>query len=247
MFRHRVFFMQFFCNWRVIAVYSMLQNLVLKPSARRINFKKIHLGIYDFFSVTVYTKYHNMLRPSLTLILVLSTVSGCISTTKPPTAFTAQVDNEITDPSAIQTAKAHAVQSRVEFQQSQQNSGNQYASQPYDPSGYVQGQFIPASGPPEGIQPRTATVANASFEVSPRDQKAAEKLNYASLPNIRVVGTIAVPEGAKVLIQRDEEDSIIRRVGEEIVHAGEKYSIRKITESGEVILESPNAQFFSIR
>lgn len=239
--------MQFFCNWRVIAVYSMLQNLVLKPSARRINFKKIHLGIYDFFSVTVYTKYHNMLRPSLTLILVLSTVSGCISTTKPPTAFTAQVDNEITDPSAIQTAKAHAVQSRVEFQQSQQNSGNQYASQPYDPSGYVQGQFIPASGPPEGIQPRTATVANASFEVSPRDQKAAEKLNYASLPNIRVVGTIAVPEGAKVLIQRDEEDSIIRRVGEEIVHAGEKYSIRKITESGEVILESPNAQFFSIR
>ena len=239
--------MKFFCNWRVIAVYSMLQNLVLKPSARRINFKKIHLGIYDFFSVTVYTKYHNMLRPSLTLILVLSTVSGCISTTKPPTAFTARVDNEITDPSAIQNAKAQAAQSRVDFQQRQQNSGNQYASQPYDPSGYEQGQFIPASVPPEGIQPRTATVANASFEVSPRDQKAAEKLTYARLPNIRVVGTIAVPDGAKVLIQRDKEDSIIRRVGEEIVHAGEKYSIKRITESGEVILESSNAQFFSIR
>ena len=78
-------------------------------------------------------------------------------------------------------------------------------------------------------------------------KKPAEKLNYARLPNIRVVGTIAVPDGAKVLIQRDKEDSIIRRVGEEISHAGEKYSIRKITESGEVILESSNAQLASIR
>ncbi|MFL2863993.1 MAG: hypothetical protein ACJZ8Y_02145 [Pirellulaceae bacterium] len=75
-----------------------------------------------------------------------------MSTTKPSTAFTAQVENEITDPSAIQNAKVQAAQSRVEFQQSQQNGGNQYAPQPYDPSGYVQGQFIPASGPPEGIQ-----------------------------------------------------------------------------------------------
>ena len=188
-----------------------------------------------------------MLRLSLIVILILPTVSGCMSTTKPSTAFTAQVENEITDPLAIQNAKAQAAQSRVEFQQRQQNSGNQYAVQPYDSSGYVQGQFIPASGPPEGIQSGVVPVTGTSFEVSPRDEKPAEKLNYARLPNIRVVGTIAVPDGAKVLIQRDEEDSIIRRVGEEIVHAGEKYSIRKVTESGEVILESSNAQFFSIR
>ena len=188
-----------------------------------------------------------MLRLSLTVILILPTVSGCMSTTKPSTAFTAQVENEITDPSAIQNAKAQAAQSRVEFQQSQQNSGNQYAVQPYDSSDYVQGQFIPASGPPEGLQSGVVPVTGANFEVSPRNEKPAEKLNYARLPNIRVVGTIAVPDGAKVLIQRDKEDSIIRRVGEEIVHAGEKYSIKRITESGEVILESSNAQFFSIR
>ena len=188
-----------------------------------------------------------MLRLSLTVILILPTVSGCMSTTKPSTAFTAQVENELTDQSVIQNAKAQAAQSRVEFQQRQQNSGNQYAVQPYDSSGYAQGQFIPASGPPEGIQSGVVPVTGASFEVSPRDEKPAEKLNYARLPNIRVVGTIAVPDGAKVLIQRDKEDSIVRRVGEEIVHAGEKYSIRKITESGEVILESSNAKFFSIR
>ena len=93
-----------------------------------------------------------MLRLSLTVILILPTVSGCMSTTKPSTAFTVQVENEITDPSAIQNAKAQAAQSRVEFQQSQQNSGNQYAVQPYDSSDYVQGQFISASGPPEGLQ-----------------------------------------------------------------------------------------------
>lgn len=188
-----------------------------------------------------------MLRLSLTVTLILSTASGCISTTKPSTAFTAQVENEITDPSAIQNAKVHAAQSRVEFQQSQQNSGNQYAPQSYDPSGYGQGQFIPASGPPEGIQSGAVPVTGASFEVSPRDEKPVEKLNHASLPNIRVVGTIAVPDGAKALIQRDDEESVIRRVGEEIVHAGKKYSVRKITKSGEVILESPNAELFSIR
>ena len=224
-----------FSIWYLKSLAAVL-TLIILPRVQRFLSKKM------FFK-----KYQDMLRLSLTVILILPTVSGCMSTTKPSAVFTAQVENELTDPSAIQNAKAQAAQSRVDFQQRQQNSGNQYAVQPYDSSGYVQGQFIPASGPPEGIQSGVIPVNDTSFEVSPNDEKPAEKLTYARLPNIRVVGTIAVPDGAKVLIQRDKEDSIIRRVGEEIVYAGEKYSIKKITESGEVILESSNAQFFSIR
>ena len=48
------------------------------------------------------------------------------------------------------------------------------------------------------------------------------------------------------MIQRGEEDSVIRHVGEEIVHAGQAYSIKKITKSGEVIVESEKSQLFSI-
>ena len=124
-----------------------------------------------------------MLRLSLIVILILPTVSGCMSTTKPSTAFTAQVENEITDPLAIQNAKAQAAQSRVEFQQRQQNSGNQYAVQPYDSSGYLQGQFIPASGPPEGIQSGVVPVTGTSFEVSPRDEN---RLRNSTMPDCRI-------------------------------------------------------------
>ncbi|MEC9095078.1 MAG: hypothetical protein VX776_00515, partial [Planctomycetota bacterium] len=76
-----------------------------------------------------------MLRLSLIAILILSTVSGCISTTESPTAFTAQVQNEITDQSVLQSAKEQVAQSRADFQHSQaavlnhQHSDNHY-SQP---------------------------------------------------------------------------------------------------------------------
>ena len=187
-----------------------------------------------------------MLRLSLTVILILSTVSGCISTTEPSTAFTAQVENEIVDRSAIQNAKAQAAQSRVEFQQNQQNSGDQYSPQVYEPSAYVQSQFIPASGPPEIIQSGIDPVTDAISEFSPADEGEVEKLNYSSLPNIRVVGVIAFPGGAKAMIQCGDADAVIRHVGEKIVHDGQSYSIKKIAKSGEVIVESAKSQFFSI-
>ena len=187
-----------------------------------------------------------MLRLSLTVILILSTVSGCISPTNPSAAFTAQVENEIPDRAAIQNANAQAAQSRVEFQQNQQNSGARYSPQTYDPSGYVQSQFIPASGRPKDIQSGTDPVTDAISEVAPADEEEVEKLNYSSLPDVRIVGVIAVPGGAKAMIQRGEEDSVIRHVGEEIVHDGQTYSIKKITKSGEVIVESEKSQLFSI-
>ena len=194
-----------------------------------------------------------MLRLSLTVILILSTVSGCISTTEPPTAFTAQVQNEITDQSVLQSAKEQVTQSRVDFQHSQasvlnhQRSDNHYSQPLYAPSDYEQSRFVPVSGNPASIQSPPQPIANTIFQASPADEEVVEKSSYSRLPNIRVVGTIAVPGGAKALIQSDGEDSVMCRVGEKIMHAGQSYSVRKITNAGEVIVESENAQFSSIR
>ena len=58
---------------------------------------------------------------------------------------------------------------------------------------------------------------------------------------------IAFPGGAKAMIQCGDAASVIRHVGEKIVHDGQSYSIKKIAKSGEVIVESAKSQFFSIR
>ena len=192
-----------------------------------------------------------MLRLSLFVIFILLTVSGCISTTESPPAFTAQVQNEITDRSVIQSAKEQAARSRADFQQSQpsvlnhQHSNNHYSQPLYKESDYAPSRFVPVSANPENIQ--SPSFADSGFQVSPVDEEVVEKSSYSRLPNIRVVGTIAVPGGAKVLIQSENNDSVMRRVGEKIMHAGQSYFIKKITNSGEVIVESESAQLSSIR
>ena len=192
-----------------------------------------------------------MLRLSLFVIFILLTVSGCISTTESPPAFTAQVQNEITDRSVIQSAKEQAARSRADFQQSQpsvlnhQHNDNHYSQPLYKESDYAPSRFVPVSANPENIQ--SPSFADSGFQVSPVDEEVVEKSSYSRLPNIRVVGTIAVPGGAKVLIQSENNDSVMRRVGEKIMHAGQSYFIKKITNSGEVIVESESAQLSSIR
>ncbi len=192
-----------------------------------------------------------MLRFSLFVIFILLTGSGCISTTESPPAFTAQVQNEITDRSVIQSAKEQAARSRADFQQSQpsvlnhQHNDNHYSQPLYKESDYAPSRFVPISPNPENIQ--SPSIADSGFQVSPVDEEVVEKSSYSRLPNIRVVGTIAVPGGAKALIQSENNDSVMRRVGEEIMHAGQSYSIKKITNSGEVIVESESAQLSSIR
>lgn len=192
-----------------------------------------------------------MLRFSLFVIFILLTGSGCISTTESPPAFTAQVQNEITDRSVIQSAKEQAARSRADFQQSQpsvlnhQHNDNHYSQPLYKESDYAPSRFVPVSANPENIQ--SPSFADSGFQVSPVDEEVVEKSSYSRLPNIRVVGTIAVPGGAKVLIQSENNDSVMRRVGEKIMHAGQSYSIKKITNSGEVIVESESAQLSSIR
>ena len=192
-----------------------------------------------------------MLRFSLFVIFILLTGSGCISTTESPQAFTAQVQNEITDRSVIQSAKEQAARSRADFQQSQpsvlnhQHSNNHYSQPLYKESDYAPSRFVPISANPENIQ--SPSFADSGFQVSPVDEEVVEKSSYSRLPNIRVVGTIAVPGGAKALIQSENNDSVMRRVGEKIMHAGQSYSIKKITNSGEVIVESESAQLSSIR
>ena len=192
-----------------------------------------------------------MLRFSLFVIFILLTGSGCISTTESPPAFTAQVQNEITDRSVIQSAKEQAARSRADFQQSQpsvlnhQHNDNHYSQPLYKESDYAPSRFVPISANPENIQ--SPSIADSGFQVSPVDEEVVEKSSYSRLPNIRVVGTIAVPGGAKALIQSENNDSVMRRVGEEIMHAGQSYSIKKITNSGEVIVESESAQLSSIR
>ena len=194
-----------------------------------------------------------MLRLLFILILLISVSTGCISTTEPPAAFTAQVENEITDQSVLQQVKDKVTQSRVDFQQdqlstsSQQHNGNQYSQQLYNPGGYTPTQFVPASGPPKPIQNQTESIVNRVFEVPAISEDLVKKNSYSSLPNIRVVGTIAVSDGDKALIQRDGEDSFLASIGEELMHDGQLYSIRKITNSGEVIVSSENEQYFSIR
>ena len=192
-----------------------------------------------------------MLRFSLFVIFILLTGSGCISTTESPPAFTAQVQNEITDRSVIQSAKEQAARSRADFQQSQpsvlnhQHNDNHYSQPLYKESDYAPSRFVPVSANPENIQ--SPSFADSGFQVSPVDEEVVEKSSYSRLPNIRVVGTIAVPGGAKALIQSENNDSVMRRVGEKIMHAGQSYSIKKITNSGEVIVESESAQLSSIR
>ena len=192
-----------------------------------------------------------MVRFSLFVIFILLTGSGCISTTESPPAFTAQVQNEITDRSVIQSAKEQAARSRADFQQSQpsvlnhQHNDNHYSQPLYKESDYAPSRFVPISANPENIQ--SPSIADSGFQVSPVDEEVVEKSSYSRLPNIRVVGTIAVPGGAKALIQSENNDSVMRRVGEEIMHAGQSYSIKKITNSGEVIVESESAQLSSIR
>ena len=192
-----------------------------------------------------------MLRFSLFVIFILLTGSGCISTTESPPAFTAQVQNEITDRSVIQSAKEQAARSRADFQQSQpsvlnhQHNDNHYSQPLYKESDYAPSRFVPISANPENIQ--SPSIADSGFQVSPVDEEVVEKSSYSRLPNIRVVGTIAVPGGAKALIQSENNDSVMRRVGEKIMHAGQSYSIKKITNSGEVIVESESAQLSSIR
>ena len=194
-----------------------------------------------------------MLRFSLFVIFILLTGSGCISTTESPPAFTAQVQNEITDRSVIQSAKDQAARSRADFQQSQpsvlnhQHSDNHYSQALYKESDYAPSRFVPISANPENIQSPPQAIADSGFQVSPVDEEVVENSSYSRLPNIRVVGTIAVPGGAKALIQSENNDSVMLRVGEKIMHAGQAYSIRKITNSGEVIVESESARLSSIR
>jgi hypothetical protein len=196
-----------------------------------------------------------MLRLLFILILLISVSTGCISTTEPPAAFTAQVENEITDQSVLQQVKDKVTQSRVDFQQdqlstsSQQQNVNQYSQQLYNPGGYTPNQFVPASAPPKPIQNQnqTESIVNTGFEVPAISEDLVKKNSYSSLSNIRVVGTIAVSGGDKALIQRDGEDSFLASIGEELMHDGQLYSIRKITNSGEVIVSSENEQYFSIR
>lgn len=194
-----------------------------------------------------------MLRFSLFLIFIFLTGSGCISTTESPPAFTAQVQNEITDQSVIQSAKEQAARSRTDFQQRQpsvlnhQHSNNHYSPPLYKESDYAPSRFVPISANPENVPPPSQPIADSGFQASPVDEEVVEKSSYSRLPNIRVVGTIAVPGGAKALIQSENNDSVMRRVGEKIMHAGQSYSIKKITNSGEVIVESESAQLSSIR
>ena len=194
-----------------------------------------------------------MLRLLFILILLISVSTGCISTTEPPAAFTAQVENEITDQSVLQQVKDKVTQSRVDFQQDQpstsshQHNGNQYSQQLYNPVDYTTTQFVPASGPPKPIQNQTESIVNTGFEVPAISEDLVKKNSYSSLPNIRVVGTIAVSDGGKALIQRDGEDSFLASLGEELMHDGKLYSIREITNTGEVIVSSENEQYFSIR
>ena len=196
-----------------------------------------------------------MLRLLFILILLISVSTGCISTTEPSAAFTAQVENEITDQSVLQQVKDKVTQSRVDFQQdqlstsSQQQNVNQYSQQLYNPGGYTPNQFVPASAPPKPIQNQnqTESIVNTGFEVPAISEDLVKKNSYSSLSNIRVVGTIAVSGGDKALIQRDGEDSFLASIGEELMHDGQLYSIRKITNSGEVIVSSENEQYFSIR
>lgn len=194
-----------------------------------------------------------MLRLFLILILLIPVASGCISTTEPSAAFTAQVENEITDQSVLQQVKEKVAQSRVDFKENQastsyqQHNGNQYSQQLYNPAGYAPTQFVPASGPPKPIQNQTKSIVNTGFEVPAKSEDLVKKNSYSSLPNIRVVGTIAVSGGDKALIQRDGEDSFLCSIGEELMYDGQLYSIRKITNSGEVIVSSENEQYFSIR
>ncbi len=181
---------------------------------------------------------------SIIAILMISFATGCVSDLADVNPLKATVENEITDPNLIQQAKQQAQMSREQYEQ--QSSQQLGASQGEPTISGQQNQFQSAPTQTQ-VLPNPMAQPTQPTQLEP----SVQHINISGLPTlsgVRVTGTIAAgADVTKALIKRENEDSIICKVGDSILLEADVYVIKTITSSGAVVVESKDSTQFVIQ
>ncbi len=170
------------------------------------------------------------------------TFTGCVSDLDSPSPLKATVDNEITDPAMLEQMQTQAEQSRQEYHEQSVMSDTTQSGVP------------PVTQYQDEVRPAMFTIPNDQPPVDPQvnvEEPPVQHVNVSGLPTlagVKVMGSIAAGRDlVKALIQREGEASVICKVGDSILLESDSYTIKTITASGAVVVESDDATHYVIK